>query len=300
MLHEDYLPCSAYENQPLSADYHNVTVFFDEKISRFFFALVDSEGKVLLKSEGYPQENACQTGLKSVLKNYSIEKQYSVKKEDSVFYLSLKAGNNREIARSCDFESEVKALEKLTFIAQYNLSFEETLSEVFIKEEVENIEVQVAEPIVEIPEATNTGTIEEITIEPITILISETKDEYLEDDNYFSHNRLWNEFGETDFAKFSHTNGKSYFVVYNPDQSIYLRSKGFDSSEMRDSALQTIENIITQEEKYEIIEEENGYFVVLKDDSGKEIAKSAKYDTFIAALITTPRGRAKEITDSVF
>lgn len=220
MLPEDYLPCTTYENQPLSADYRNVTTFVDEESSNFFFALIDSEGKVLLKSEGYPQENACQIGLKSVLKNYSTEKQYNVKEEDNIFYLSLKAGNNREIARSCDFESEAKALEKLTYIAQYNLSFEETLDEVLIKEEVENIEVQVAEPIVEIPEATNTVTIEEITIEPITILISETKDEYLEDDNYFSHNRLWNEFGETGYAKFSHINGKSYFVVYNPDQSI--------------------------------------------------------------------------------
>ncbi len=52
--------------------------------------------------------------------------------------------------------------------------------------------------------------------------------------------------------------------------------------------------------KYEIIEEENGYFVILKDNVGKEIAKSSKYDTFTAALITTPRGRAKEITDSIF
>lgn len=40
--------------------------------------------------------------------------------------------------------------------------------------------------------------------------------------------------------------------------------------------------------------------MVLKDDLGKEIAKSTKYDTFTAALITTPRGRAKEITDSIF
>lgn len=137
----------------------------------------------------------------------------------------MKAGNNREIARSCDFESETKTLEKLNYITQYNLSFEETLNEVLIKDENEDIQVQVSEPLAEISENLT------ITIEP------ETKDEYLDDDNYFSHNRLWNEFGETGYAKFSHTNGKSYFVVYNPDQSIYLRSKGFDSFEVRDAEL---------------------------------------------------------------
>jgi uncharacterized protein YegP (UPF0339 family) len=318
MLYDDYLPCSVYVNQPLSADYHNVTTFFDEESSRFFFALIDREGKVLLKSEGYPQENACQTGLKSVLKNYSIEKQYSVKKEGDIFYLSLKAGNNREIARSCDFESDAQALENLTYIAQYNLSFEEKSDGVFINEEDDNIAVQATEPIAGISKMTTTVTIEEtsveslaestenleISIEPIIsqpeVMVLHTETEYLDDDNYFSHNRLWNEYGETGYAKFSHKNGKSYFVVYNPDQSIYLRSKGFDSSEVRDAELQLLANIITQEESFEIIVEENGYFVILKDNSGKEIAKSVKYDTFTAALITTPRGRTKEITDSIF
>jgi uncharacterized protein YegP (UPF0339 family) len=102
---EDYLSCAAYENQTEQ----NFAAFFDAKSKRYFFALLSDEGKTLLKSEGYPQEKARENGIKSVLKNKIVREHYSINTNLNQYYVSLRAGNRQEIARSCEFATEAEA-----------------------------------------------------------------------------------------------------------------------------------------------------------------------------------------------
>lgn len=114
MNHEDYLSCAAYENREAHPSESNFVAFFED--NRYFFALVDADGGVLLKSEGYPQVSARENGIQSVIKNRVNSDFYTVKQENDTYYLSLRAANYREIARSCDCNSEAEALALLPFL----------------------------------------------------------------------------------------------------------------------------------------------------------------------------------------
>lgn len=68
---------------------------------------MDETGNVILCSEGYQSEASRDNGIQAVVKNMGLEAQYkSVQLEDSTWVLSLRAGNNQEIARSCPKTSE--------------------------------------------------------------------------------------------------------------------------------------------------------------------------------------------------
>jgi uncharacterized protein YegP (UPF0339 family) len=110
MTYEDYLSCSEYSGQAAHPSEANFSAFFHEASQRYFFALLDSAGEVLLKSEGYPQVAARENGIQSVLRNRTNRDFYSVKNEDGKYYISLRAANYREIARSCSCGSEAEAL----------------------------------------------------------------------------------------------------------------------------------------------------------------------------------------------
>jgi outer membrane protein OmpA-like peptidoglycan-associated protein/uncharacterized protein YegP (UPF0339 family) len=116
MGHDEYLNCSSYENQPAHETEAGFTAFYDEKSQRYFFALLDAAGKVLLRSEGYPQIAPRENGIQSVIKNRTNRDFYAVKEEDGVFFLTLRAANYREIARSCPCNSETAALELIPFV----------------------------------------------------------------------------------------------------------------------------------------------------------------------------------------
>ena len=115
MGHDEYLQCSSYENQPAHETETGFTTFYDEKSQRYFFALLDAGGKVLLRSEGYPQTIARDNGIQSVIKNRTNRDFYATKEEDGAFFLTLRAANYREIARSCPCDSEAAALELIAY-----------------------------------------------------------------------------------------------------------------------------------------------------------------------------------------
>jgi uncharacterized protein YegP (UPF0339 family) len=109
MNFDDYLQCSAYENQTAHATAPNFASFFDAKSKRYFFALLSDSGKTLLKSEGYTQEKTRENGIKSVQKNKIVREHFSLKTNLDQYYVSLRAGNHQEIARSCEFATETEA-----------------------------------------------------------------------------------------------------------------------------------------------------------------------------------------------
>jgi uncharacterized protein YegP (UPF0339 family) len=106
---EDYLPCEAYDGHAAAEKYPGFTTFSAD--GQHFFAMVDGAGNVMLRSEAYKSEASRNNGIESVMKNRDLEERYAVVQDeaDGHWYISLKAGNRQEIARSCGFESEDSA-----------------------------------------------------------------------------------------------------------------------------------------------------------------------------------------------
>lgn len=102
---EDYLPCEAYDNKE-NSKYEGFTQFQDEATGLYYFAAVDKEHNVWLKSEGYQSASGRDNGIESVIKNKDIEERWTQEHDDKGYYMSLKAGNRQEIARTCHFSSE--------------------------------------------------------------------------------------------------------------------------------------------------------------------------------------------------
>ncbi|MBI1224467.1 MAG: DUF1508 domain-containing protein [Bacteroidetes bacterium] len=94
---DDYLPCEAYAGD---ADEDGFRRFLHE--GEYYFAYLDENGEVILRSEAYKSAGARDNGIESVKKNAPIEERW-VKEttDDGKHYYSLKAGNRQEIARSC-------------------------------------------------------------------------------------------------------------------------------------------------------------------------------------------------------
>ena len=95
---DDYLPCEAYKGHEDSpAD--GIRTF--EKDGEYYFSVVNSDGDVIMRSEGYPTKGARDNGVASVIKNREIKERYAEIEEDGLHYIILKAVNHQEIARSC-------------------------------------------------------------------------------------------------------------------------------------------------------------------------------------------------------
>jgi len=98
---DEYLSCKDYKGWPRSEEYPEFCQFEHE--GEFFFAMFDEKDNVSLRSEGYTSAKGRDNGIESVIKNRSIEERWSIETEGKRHYISLKAGNNQEIARSCPF-----------------------------------------------------------------------------------------------------------------------------------------------------------------------------------------------------
>ncbi len=102
---EDYLPCEAYASKK-HTEYKGFTAFQDETNGLYYFAMVDTNGNVVLRSEGYTTEAGRDNGIESVINNRDIRDRWNQNKDETGYYMSLRAGNGLEIARTCPFESE--------------------------------------------------------------------------------------------------------------------------------------------------------------------------------------------------
>ena len=104
---DDYLVHEAYEGHPPDPGHPDMAKF--EKDGEYLFVVYHDEGKVLLRSERYPNETARDKGFDSVVKNREDDDRYTIEEKASRFFLVLKAKNGQEIARSVPFESEKQA-----------------------------------------------------------------------------------------------------------------------------------------------------------------------------------------------
>jgi uncharacterized protein YegP (UPF0339 family)/outer membrane protein OmpA-like peptidoglycan-associated protein len=97
---DNYMVCSAYKGHT-ETPAEGFRTFYNENNRLYFFTMVDKDGEVILRSEGYPTTAARDNGLASVQKNKDIKERWSTIEEDGLHYAILKAGNHQEIGRSC-------------------------------------------------------------------------------------------------------------------------------------------------------------------------------------------------------
>jgi uncharacterized protein YegP (UPF0339 family) len=261
-VNDDYLPCKSYAGQEADPKNEGFTAFQDKKTKKYYFALVDNEGSVLLKSEGYVDLKSRKNGIASVIKNKSIDGRLSVEKDKKKFFVVLKAGNNKEIARSCDFTSELEAKNAIEKIAS--------------KESVA-----------------------EVVSAGVSTNMLASLDGFLNVGDYLEKARIWDSYGITGFVKFQGEDSKYYFGVYNPDATLYLRSQGYGTEDERDNAFDLMESTILLEENYKIENLGGKYYAVLFEES-EILAISPDFNSFIEAFVTTPGGRPKETIGTIF
>jgi len=108
---DDYLICKHYYNHidNVSSDYPNFITF--EHNDNHYFAWVN-DGKVILRSEAYPDHEKMTRGIKAILKNKDIYERYSIDSQHGAHFLVLWGGGDHqkhtgnldkhnEIGRSC-------------------------------------------------------------------------------------------------------------------------------------------------------------------------------------------------------
>ena len=261
MVHEDYLRCSAYVGHPDHAE-SGFTAFFDTESARYFFAAMDADGKVLLKSEGYPQVAARDNGIQSVIKNRGNRDYYSVKESDGRYHLSLRAANYREIARSCSCATEAEAMALMPYVTgeQVRKTVVATLT---------NAEVAGADRAND-----------------------RIDDDYLACREYANKTNVGIG-GYPDVVSFQHTNGKYYFAWYDDeDGDVLMRSEGYPTTAARDNGMASVAKNRELEERYAILEKMGRYFVILKAGNHQEIARSCGYNSRAEAEAIFPASRA--------
>ncbi len=262
MINEDYLPCSQYENQAAHAVESGFSAFFDATSAQYFFAMVDADDKVLLKSEGYPQQAARENGIQSVIKNRINRDFYSVKSENDKYFLSLRAANYREIARSCSCESEAEALALLPYVTG---------------DKIRGGQAATAAP----KERAN----------------DKVDDDYLACKEYEGHSDVSID-GYPGLVKFTHANGQHYFAWYDDnDNALLMRSEGYTTTGARDNGIASVAKNRDLEERYSVLEKFSRYFTILKAGNHQEIARSCPYDTEGGAMALFPSARAKAASE---
>jgi uncharacterized protein YegP (UPF0339 family)/outer membrane protein OmpA-like peptidoglycan-associated protein len=253
MVNEDYLACSAYEGQKMHETATDFSAFFHEETQQYFFALLDADGEVLLKSEGYPQPAARENGIQSVIKNRINREFYSVKEDDGRYYLSLRAANYREIARSCHFDSEGDALALIAYATGEQTRAKSAL-------------------VAETKERAN----------------DRIDDDYMACKSYAGHGGAGNA-----VVGFTHESGQHYFTWYDDDGDVLMRSEGYPTTAARDNGMASVAKNGELEERYAVLEKMGRYFVILKAGNHQEIARSCPFDSEAAARAIFPSGRAE-------
>jgi uncharacterized protein YegP (UPF0339 family) len=255
MTYEDYLSCSEYSGQAAHPSEANFSAFFHEASQRHFFALLDSTGEVLLKSEGYPQVAARENGIQSVLRNRTNRDFYSVKNEDGKYYISLRAANYREIARSCSCGSEAEALALVDYAT--------------------GEKIRAAAIAADAPASAERAD-------------NKVDDDYMICREYAGHPGV----GEEGLVKFTHTNGKHYFAWYDDGGDVMMRSEGYPTTAARDNGYASVLKNRDLQGRYATVERMGRFFTILKAGNHQEIARSCPYSSEAAALAIYPEARA--------
>jgi len=136
---DEYLPCDAYAGHSDSPAKGIRT--FKANNGEYYFSVLDKNGDVSMRSEGYPTTAARDNGVASVLKNHDNKDRYAEIEKDGFHYIILKAGNHQEIARSCPSDKKIGLLGFLPLLGLGGLGLAGAVAATIIA----------AAPVVEVP-----------------------------------------------------------------------------------------------------------------------------------------------------
>ena len=176
-------------------------------------------------------------------------------------------------------ESVVKEVptEKLGIV---ETSVEEVVEETVVEEAVEEIQeetivedtptVEAAAPLAVVGAATAIAATADATPTEVPASVDK-EDDYLSCKEYEGH-RVNDK--KNNIAFFKHSNGQYYFVLYNKDGSVKLRSEGFPSAKLRDKELSGVIRFNNQPSQYKRVSRGKYFMDVLYDDKGTEVGRS--------------------------
>jgi uncharacterized protein YegP (UPF0339 family)/outer membrane protein OmpA-like peptidoglycan-associated protein len=250
---DNYLHCDRYAGHESAGveNHPQFTKFQDPETDLYYFSYLEDDGSVIFRSEGYPTTAARDNGVDSVTRNMELEERYKVVQfPDGMWYVSLRAGNHQEIARSCGFSSE----EGASYLTPSG-------------RERRRAEREAAAAMAAAASAASVITIIDEAGENTRV-----EDNYLACKEYAGHER---DADNSDFAKFKHANGEHYFVMYDEDGDVLLRSEGYPTTAARDNGMQSVIKNRDNEDRYAEKTTVNGYsYVSLKAGNHQEIARS--------------------------
>lgn len=291
---DDYLVTSKYAGRERSEQYADFCAFEHE--SSYYFAWIDDDGAVAMRSEAYSTAKARDNGIQSVIKNRSINERWAINEFSSKYFLSLKAGNHQEIAKSPALNSKEEAesyLLKLMASSGGSISKQsigiagaavtgKIISETrkLVREDRkvlnetrkdlgEKSRKEIGETRNQISETRNA--IGENRRELRVTQMAAKADDYLPCSQYKGH-KVSDK--KNNVALFKHKDGQLYFAIYNDDGSVRLRSEGFQSAEARKKELSEALKYIDDTKRYESIDKGEYHIKVLKNEAGQEVGRT--------------------------
>ncbi|WP_409432323.1 YegP family protein [Litorimonas sp. RW-G-Af-16] len=244
-VEQNYKPLAFYTRQTKGRD-HGIETFKGED-GQYYFAYFE-DGKIALISEGYPTEAARDVGVASVEKNITIEDRYNYRgplKKSKKYDFGLRAGNNKEIARSVWYGSAAAAATGAAYLMGK-------------RKRAANVAPVAAAAAVAATAA--------MAAKP-----KDKADDYLPCEAYEGHtvnDRVNN------VAMFKHENGQHYFALYDDNGDVRLRSEGFPTGDARDQELSGVLRLKDNPDYYKRIHHGDKYIDVLYDETGREVGRS--------------------------
>ena len=243
---DDYLHCSFYEGKERSEKYPDFSLF--ERDGEHYFALLDNNGDVVLRSEGYKSEKGRENGIQSVIKNKEIEKRWSIDENRGVYFHVLKAGNHQEIGRSCPMREKPAGIFRWGHWAA----------------------PAAAAAVAAVPKAAPEKP-------------KDKEDDYLACKEY--EGRVVND-KVNRVALFKHEgDSQYYFALYDENNDVKLRSEGFRTAKERDEELSGVLKYHDNKDMYKRITRGKYYMDVLYDKTGREVGRSCLKTVKAAAPI---------------
>ncbi len=236
--------------QPSTSNQAGFESFQSDKNAEYYFHFNGEDGQALLFSEGYKSTNGRDNGIKSVIKNGSIEERFARKEEDGKYYFILIAGNNQEIARSRYFDTEGEMEEAMNYVQQRSPFYATTY----------NV------PETDLPE------------QAIAFLAASTPtpSKRVVDQYDFSQASTSQLPGFETFK--SDKDQEHYFHFNDPEGNAFLFSEGYKAPAGRDNGLRSVIKNASLEERYLRHQEDDKYYFTLLAGNKQEIARSKYFD----------------------
>ncbi len=279
---DDYRPLAFY-NKHTKGRKSGIESFKGED-GLYYFAYFEN-GKIRLLSEGYPTMAARDTGVASVEKNIKLEKRYEFRGpfKNGKYDYRLKAGNGKEIARSVWYGSAAAAATGAAYLmgtrkraapkaAPAKSAPVKTASAPKPKPASKpKVTPKAAGVAAVAATAATASAVPAMAKAAKPVAPYDKDDDYLKCEAYHGH-KVTDE--RNNVAFFSHSDNKEYFVIYDDNGDVLIRSEGFNSISKRSSELAAVLRLKNNPDNFTRIEKDGHFMDILKDETGREVGRS--------------------------